>query len=962
MNQFNKIIIKARLSSNPLLLLAIWLCLIIIPYIVLNYIIDYTLKGNEERLLTKSKIQLIEEVKKFQSKLSTGFYIESKLNNNIDLLSLKSRNSEQLSKSIEKQTESKIVALFYLDTSKDFFDVYIADELRDEFSLFSRYTMKNLLLSYCNITKNDKTDTRNITYFQQLLSAVGEINLQPEKSIPILSGKEKLGRMIAFLNSSKIGDGENKKIILCLFREKDIPFKEVIKNAINIDKTNNCQREIILMHSTENLTNASDTESLTNEDFYYKFQRNSNGLSILATTSDEMLLRLGTLNTYYPLNLKKLQEKTPAIKITIDNSELEHPMRSIINRLRFPTLLLILIATFGLIKIAIYGYATNIRILSRVILCVLGAVILPFSSFIVAAYYNQYFSEEYLENELQHYTRIQTAVIRKAIEAYIENKELAISKLQNEILENTKEELHQVLTKWLDDNNASIIVYNYIDNEEKVIKADSEVSLSILDKDSKDIADMGLKNFFIDVDLSDVNNFEQLSQKYGMSNGIMPSDFNTIISNIGKIYPSVQNDPSNLYSLFPIYEDQKKANKVIGSVFIKFNTYELLSDLKNHSSSLFHNLSLGKYIVRNAIIPVNNEGLLPDVDKMLLSNDFNVEDLLEKLNEIISNKSQINWITSTTINSATYLNQVNAVIVSKAEILPNYKESNLNLNIKNILFYFILMIISPSVMLCGVIVSPIKTLQNSSEKVAKGDYSEKIDWKSGDELETLCNAFNGMTEALLQKEKMTSFVSKEVINEVSSNFEQQLLPSGERIPISVLFCALKGEKELNQYSPKEVTQIISCLVDAVDEISSDFNGQVDKLIEDTIMVVFRKNNPEENIVLNACRTALAINKRLKLELPEFTINMGIASGEAVSGKIGSRNGKLDYTVIGYAVNLAARLKLLAYKAKNTGILICPNSIRQIHGACRLNFIERINVKGINNRSFPLYELLDIRDS
>ncbi|MBP5469980.1 MAG: adenylate/guanylate cyclase domain-containing protein, partial [Candidatus Riflebacteria bacterium] len=135
----------------------------------------------------------------------------------------------------------------------------------------------------------------------------------------------------------------------------------------------------------------------------------------------------------------------------------------------------------------------------------------------------------------------------------------------------------------------------------------------------------------------------------------------------------------------------------------------------------------------------------------------------------------------------------------------------------------------------------------------------------------------------------------------------------------------------------------------------------DKLVEDTVMIVFRKTKPDENIVLNACKTALLIKERLKRELPDFSINVGIASGEAVSGKIGSRKGKLDYTVIGYAVNLAARLKLLAYKAKNTGILLCPNSIRQIHGACRLNFIERINVKGINNRSFPLYELVEIRD-
>ncbi|MBP5468899.1 MAG: hypothetical protein J6Z11_06600, partial [Candidatus Riflebacteria bacterium] len=64
--------------------------------------------------------------------------------------------------------------------------------------------------------------------------------------------------------------------------------------------------------------------------------------------------------------------------------------------------------------------------------------------------------------------------------------------------------------------------------------------------------------------------------------------------------------------------------------------------------------------------------------------------------------------------------------------------------------------------------------------------------------------------------------------------------------------------------------------------------------------------------------------------------------------------------IGNPVNLAARLKAQAYKAKTTGILLCPNSIRQLHGAGRLKFIERISIKGRTNRTFPLYELISLR--
>ena len=127
------------------------------------------------------------------------------------------------------------------------------------------------------------------------------------------------------------------------------------------------------------------------------------------------------------------------------------------------------------------------------------------------------------------------------------------------------------------------------------------------------------------------------------------------------------------------------------------------------------------------------------------------------------------------------------------------------------------------------------------------------------------------------------------------------------------------------------------------------------------MIVFRKTDKNENVTLNACYTALEIQKILKQQLPDFKIRMGIASGEAISGKIGSRNGKLDYTVIGNPVNLAARLKVQAERALKTGIIICPYSIRMLQGKGRLNFIDRVAIKGRTNRTFPLYELEDIRN-
>ena len=961
MINLEKITINFKLESQPVLMFIMWLFLIIIPFLFLTECINVVLKESEKNLLSKSKISLIDEANKFRSNLTASFFLESKLsifpNNNS-----KNINASLLAEAMERHTNSKVAALFYYDSHNNVFDAYINNNLKKDFGLYSNYTMKNLLLTYASKIESPEIKNRSIAYFQSFLCAAGGINFKSNTSIPILSGKFNLGRMLGYFKTFGEGDSQ-EQMFLCLLREKDIPLKEIIKNAQNQRTNDYFKREIVSFDSNTDSLSAWGELNGYNENYFYKFQKNNkDGLSIISVVSDEMLLRIGSLNTFYPLNLSGLLKKEPVIKVSLDNSQLEHPMRDTIRRLRFPTLLLILLISFGLIKIGIFGYVTNVHILGKVVLCVLGAVVLPFTSFVAASYYNQYFIEEYSENEIEHYIQIQTEVINKAIEAYIGEKELSITELQYKLTGLKKEDFHKVLSEWLNQSGASIVSYNYLDGEEHLLKATDEDKLSQLGKEAKELFDICFSRAFMDTDLSGVNQIKDLNKVYGK---MIPNQIAAVVTNIGKIYVSVPNEPNCLYSLFPIYskvlKGEKEVTSVCGSVLIKFDTLKIVLDIKKHMTGLFREKVMGKYVVGNALLPITEEGLLHNAESIIYKDASAQKNAFQKINQIITNKSRLTWNENNSINIGTYLNLVNSVIISKADKINDTSDLLSNIDMKSLVIYIALMVIALSVMLCSIIVTPIRELQKASEKVAKGDYSYKIITKTRDEFETLSEAFNEMTDALLQKEKMTSYVSKDVIEEVSNNNENQLQPSGEKIPVSVLFCALSGAKELSNYSPEEVTRIISSLIDAVDEISSAFNGQVDKLIEDTVMIVFRKSHPDENITLNACRAALAINKRLKSELPDFKLKMGIASGDAVSGKIGSRNGKLDYTVIGNPVNLAARLKVQADKAKNTGILICPNSIRLIQGAGRLKFIERMTIKGRTNRTFPLYELIGLRD-
>ncbi len=942
-NNLEQIKIQAKLDSNKLLLFCIWLLLIILPYLCMNIVSEAFLSESEKRILSKAKIQLLDEAANYSKRQTTDYYIDYKLRNfpNTEA-SPSSYTAENLANSLKRHLKSDVAALFYFNDKNETLDAFINPSLKSELGMYSKTSIKGYMKCLASQITDSKQITRNTTYFQQFLLAAGGIRMLPNKSTPILSGKPSLHKMTGYFKTFNTKDS-NGNYLLLLIRNQDISIKDILKTANQEENSNG----LFISHIVT--TSEDRVESLK-----YEFDSDY-GLSIYCSTSEEFLIRYITQNTYYPFNLDKYKSTFPQNKITIPAKLLQHPMRDTINNLKFPLMLLVLLASLALINISFFGYTGNIRILTRVVICISAAVLIPFASFGLAAYYNFYYTQEYNKIEIQQFTEIQLNVIEKAIEAFISNKELSIADLRNSIINLSEDDLRQKLKEWLPNIDATLISYCYNSNEEKVIATTENDSLSQISRDAKRIANFGLQKAFDTIDFSKIPSYVHLEGNLQFS----PEGMGLILTNIGKIYSSVPSEPNSLYSIFPIFQESSNTITPLGSVLVKFDTENIMQILRKRSPSLFSEKRMGQYSVKTAIFPLSEDGMLQDIAKTLTTNDFPFDLVIDKVNELITSKSKRSWDLGNAVISGNYISKVNSIALSVAELSDNTFSDN-SIDITEIIIYTLLLILALSLVLSGIIITPLKQLKKAAEKVGQGDYTNKIEWKSRDEFETLSDSFNEMTDALLQKEKMTNYVSQDVIKEIS-NSDLQLQPGGERISVSILFCALKGEKELSQYPAETITSVISKLVDTVDELATANSGQIDKLIEDTVMVVFRKKSDKDNIAINACRTALAINNRLKNEFPEFRLIMGIGSGDAVSGKIGSRNGKLDYTVIGNPVNLAARLKVQATKAQNTGILVCPHTIRLLQGAGRLQFIERLTIKGRTNRTFPLYELLTLRN-
>ena len=173
---------------------------------------------------------------------------------------------------------------------------------------------------------------------------------------------------------------------------------------------------------------------------------------------------------------------------------------------------------------------------------------------------------------------------------------------------------------------------------------------------------------------------------------------------------------------------------------------------------------------------------------------------------------------------------------------------------------------------------------------------------------------------------------------------------GERKYATFLFTDVRGFTSLSEsVEPEKVTYIMNKALTAQQSAVQKHNGMVDKYIGDAMMAIFNAPLDLENHEDKAIQCAIDIqnnmeklNKELSQEgLPKVDIGIGINSGEAVIGNMGSEN-RFDYTAIGDAVNTAARLES---STKEVGENLIIGSKTKQKSNFRLKLLKPIQVKG-----------------
>jgi adenylate cyclase len=210
-------------------------------------------------------------------------------------------------------------------------------------------------------------------------------------------------------------------------------------------------------------------------------------------------------------------------------------------------------------------------------------------------------------------------------------------------------------------------------------------------------------------------------------------------------------------------------------------------------------------------------------------------------------------------------------------------------------------------------------LSNATVEIGKANFAYRIELKTGDEFQELGNAMNQMAEGLEEKERLKSgfahYVSQHVLERIVKAKGSAKL-EGERRKITVFFSDIRGFTHFaEQMPPEEVVTLLNEYFKTMLDIIVKHNGMLDKLIGDGIMAEFGApvEDPEQerNAVLTAVEMYQALeqlrDKWKKEGKPEIAIGIGIHTGEAIVGSIGSEE-RMQYTAVGDTVNVASRLE------------------------------------------------------
>jgi class 3 adenylate cyclase/DNA-binding NarL/FixJ family response regulator len=171
-----------------------------------------------------------------------------------------------------------------------------------------------------------------------------------------------------------------------------------------------------------------------------------------------------------------------------------------------------------------------------------------------------------------------------------------------------------------------------------------------------------------------------------------------------------------------------------------------------------------------------------------------------------------------------------------------------------------------------------------------------------------------VVEQTTSRKTLASFVPQQLADRLAAQPEMAIEP--QEVEVSVLFSDIRGFSTLAERLPaRDVAAVVGKHLSAMAEVVLSLGGMIDKFQGDAVMVVFGAPEPTLDHAEQALRCAIAMQARQTelnaegwdADVPELGVGIGVNTGPVIAGTVGG-GGRLEYTVVGDAVNVAQRLQ------------------------------------------------------
>jgi adenylate cyclase len=223
-------------------------------------------------------------------------------------------------------------------------------------------------------------------------------------------------------------------------------------------------------------------------------------------------------------------------------------------------------------------------------------------------------------------------------------------------------------------------------------------------------------------------------------------------------------------------------------------------------------------------------------------------------------------------------------------------------------------------------------------------------------------------EKLFIRTAFSTYVSHDVVKEIISA-PSRLQLGGTKRYMTAIFTDIKGFSTISEkLDPEELVSLLNYYLSAMSDIVLEEKGTIDKYEGDAIIAFFGAPLELKDHAFRACVSAVKM-KKIETELNKKFIEnkmspvplltrIGINTGDMVAGNMGTAN-KMNYTIMGNAVNLSARLEGIN-KQYGTWIIASEATVLETGNRLLYRKFDRVRVVGINE-PVRICELLDLAD-